>query len=74
MTFYVLFGIINTETRKEVFIISIVDTHPEIAKEFDLEKNNGLKPENCSKGQRKKVWWKCKNGHSYKASIDNRCY
>lgn len=48
-------------------------THPQIAAEWDYEKNNGLLPTDVSKGQVKKVYWKCPNGHSYSARIDHRC-
>ena len=37
---------------------------PEIAKEWDYEKNGDLKPTDVTKGSDKKVWWKCKKGHS----------
>ncbi|MBO7504810.1 zinc-ribbon domain-containing protein [bacterium] len=31
-----------------------------------------MKPDEVSSKQNKKVWWKCKNGHSYEAKIYNR--
>lgn len=34
-------------------------THPELAKEFDEEKNVGLKIENITYGSERKIWWKC---------------
>ena len=45
-------------------------THPEVLKEWDYEKND-LKPDEVSKGQNKKVWWICENGHSYESTINN---
>ncbi len=45
---------------------------PEIAKEWDYEKNAPLRPENINSGSHKKVWWKCEKGHSYEAIILNR--
>ena len=45
---------------------------PDIAGEWDDEKNGGLKPENIVVGSHKKVWWKCKHGHSWKASVSSR--
>jgi hypothetical protein len=53
---------------------SIKNTHPEIIKEWDYDKNNliNLFPENVTKGSIKKANWKCKYGHEWIASIQNR--
>lgn len=42
--------------------------------EWNWDKNNalGLIPQNLTCGQHKKVWWKCKYGHEWEASIYNR--
>ena len=45
---------------------------PELAKEWDYEKNGDLLPEMFTKFSHKKVWWKCKNGHSWITSVYNR--
>ena len=45
---------------------------PEIAKEWDYEKNGDLKPTDVTKGSDKKVWWKCEKGHEWKAPINVR--
>jgi len=47
-------------------------THPEIAKEWDYEKNGDLKPEDVTAGSTKKVYFKCLKGHEYKAVINKR--
>ena len=47
---------------------------PNIAKEWDRKKNGTLKPTQIGKGSRKKVWWKCSKGHSWKAEIASRTY
>ena len=52
---------------------NLSQTHPEVAAEWDYEKNSPLTPENVTKGQTKKVWWRCSKGHSYLARIDHRC-
>ena len=45
-------------------------TRPELVKEWDYEKNNGLLPDCFSVGSNKKVWWKClKCNSSYVATI-----
>ena len=45
--------------------------HPELKSEWNYEKNEG-RPEDFSCGSRAIVWWKCKKGHSWKASISDR--
>ncbi len=49
----------------------LATTHPALLKEWDYNKNK-LKPNEISSGSGKSVWWKCKNGHSWKAIICNR--
>lgn len=46
--------------------------NPRLAKEWNYEKNDGLKPSDVTYGSGKIVWWKCKNGHDYKKRIDAR--
>lgn len=41
---------------------------PDIAAEWDYEKND-MSPSEVGSGANKKVWWKCGNGHSYDMSI-----
>ena len=45
---------------------------PDLIKEWDFTKNIGIDPSSFTRGQNKKVWWICKNGHSYQASILHR--
>jgi len=45
---------------------------PELAKEWDYQKNDNLRPEHVTKGSKRKVWWKCSQGHSYQANVNNR--
>lgn len=48
-------------------------TYPELAKEWDYEKNGELNPMNVTFGSHKNVWWKCPVcGNNWKASISNR--
>ena len=47
----------------------LVTTHPEIANEWDYEKNKPLRPEQFTIGSHKKVWWKCEHGHSWDSRI-----
>lgn len=46
-------------------------THPEIASEWDKDKNE-LTPQDVSYGSDKKIWWICQEGHSYEASVKRR--
>jgi len=50
---------------------SLLATHPEVAKEWNFEKNKNLAPNDVTKGMRKKVWWKCEKGpdHEWEAMI-----
>ena len=50
----------------------LITTHPNIAKEWDYEKNEGLTPEMVTAGSEKKVYWKCKKEHSWMAVINSR--
>ena len=46
--------------------------NPILAKEWNYEKNGELKPSDVKFGSNKKVWWKCKYGHEWEATIVNR--
>lgn len=46
--------------------------HPELLDEWDIEKNKGVSPETIGYRTGRKVWWKCKRGHSFRASVYNR--
>ena len=50
----------------------LVTTNPEIAKEWNYEKNGALLPTQYTAGSNKKFWWKCANGHEWRVSINNR--
>ena len=45
---------------------------PEIAKEWDYDKNGQLRPEEFKPHSNVIVYWKCTNGHSWKADINHR--
>ena len=42
---------------------------PEIAAEWDTEKNGSLTPNMVGMGSYQYVWWKCPQGHSYRARV-----
>lgn len=50
----------------------LASLYPDVANEWDYEKNNFLTPKMVHANARKKVWWKCVKGHSFDASIYHR--
>lgn len=51
----------------------LVTKNPEIAEEWDYEKNFGIKPQNIYYRSSTVVWWKCRYcGNEYKASVVQR--
>ena len=57
--------------RKIINENTLVTTHPELLEEWDYEKNI-FNPQEISYGSARKVWWKCKKGHSWQASLNSR--
>ena len=51
---------------------SLASKYPEIAKEWNYEKNGLLTPELVSNASGKKVWWKCSKGHEWQATVNDR--
>ena len=45
---------------------------PAIANEWNYDKNGLLTPELVSNSSGKKVWWKCNEGHEWKATVSDR--
>ena len=45
----------------------LATTHPQLAAEWDYDKNDKT-PQEVTYGSGKKIWWKCPLGHSYPAS------
>ena len=46
-------------------------TYPNLAREWVIERNNGIKPSEII-GGKQIVWWQCEKGHTWEASIDSR--
>ena len=51
---------------------SLAAANPELAVQWDLERNGELKPTQVVGGSPKKVWWRCGQGHSWCAGIASR--
>lgn len=45
---------------------------PQLAREWDEEKNGALTPQMVSVGSNRKVWWICARGHSYQSVVASR--
>lgn len=51
----------------------LASCYPEIAKEWNYDKNDELKPDEVLTQSNKKVWWKCNNcGNEWETTISNR--
>ena len=54
---------------------SFESTHPDIAKEWNYEKNKGLTPSMFFAGSSERVWWICSScGHEWQTSIYHRTH
>ena len=51
---------------------SISNKYPEIAKDWNYERNGILTPDMFTFGSDIRVWWKCSNGHEWQTSISHR--
>lgn len=49
----------------------LATTHPNLAREWIIAKNNGIDPSSII-GAKQIVWWRCREGHEWQASIDSR--
>jgi very-short-patch-repair endonuclease len=49
------------------------DVCPGLLLEWDYDKNIDVNPSDVMVGSGKRVWWRCKNGHSWQAIVQNRC-
>ncbi|MBR3640804.1 MAG: zinc-ribbon domain-containing protein, partial [Oscillibacter sp.] len=50
----------------------LATTNPSLAEEWDYTHNEGALPSQFTANSHKKVWWKCKSGHSWRATIKSR--
>jgi len=50
----------------------LATTHPALAAQWDIEKNGPLTPEQVAAGSSRKVWWRCADGHVWKAVVSSR--
>ena len=50
----------------------LATAYPELAAEWDFERNGDLRPTDVIASSSKRVWWKCKEGHERSGLIANR--
>ena len=63
---------IYSQLPKPIYENSFQFVYPEISSEFDLIKNSPFTPDMFTPYSRTKVFWLCKKGHSYPATIGDR--
>jgi hypothetical protein len=51
---------------------NLASKYPELVNEWDQEKNKSLNPAEITPYSNKKVWWQCKKGHAWQATLYNR--
>ncbi len=64
---------IENMTEKTYKSKSLMAIYPDIAKDWNYEKNGRLTPDTIAFGSAKTVWWKCqKCGNEWKATVNSR--
>lgn len=58
--------------RRLVGYNDLATVNPELATQWDYDKNAPLRPCDVTAHYKTKVWWKCPEGHSWKAQVSNR--
>ena len=51
---------------------TLTDRFPQIAQEWDYEKNAPVTPEQVLPGTSRRFWWICSKGHSYRTNVSSR--
>lgn len=51
---------------------SLLQGNPQLALQWNYDKNNGLQPSVVTANSHKKVWWICKKGHEWRATVASR--
>lgn len=66
--------VVNRTTRQSgcPYDSRLSEHYPALAAQWHARKNGALKPSDVGWGSEKKVWWQCKRGHAWQASVRNR--
>lgn len=59
--FYAIPGVTDLET-----------VNPRLAKEWDIKRNEGRLPSGVTPYCGDRVWWRCKHGHEWRATVSSR--
>ena len=49
-------------------------THPALAAQWHPARNGGLTPQEVTAGSHRRVWWQCRRGHEWQASVLSRAF
>lgn len=60
------------DNRVKPGVNDLASSAPDLAAQWDTEKNNGLTPDKVTRYSHRKVWWRCSLGHSWNAAVNNR--
>lgn len=52
----------------------LASLYPHLAAQWDPEKNGPLNPADVPPGSHRSVWWKCNEGHAWRAEINSRVH
>lgn len=52
--------------------LKYLDDYPKLMKEYDWEANGGIDFSRIHGARKKKIWWKCENGHKWQQSFYDR--
>ena len=50
----------------------IATKYPELAKEWDTEKNGANTPDRITERSPRRIWWRCSRGHTWRARLSTR--
>jgi very-short-patch-repair endonuclease len=60
--------------QKSTTRLSLAEANKKLSEEWHPNLNGNLSPEDVTAHSARKVWWKCKNGHEWEATINKRSY
>lgn len=46
--------------------------YPQVAAQWNCEKNGALTPDSVTSGSMRRVWWRCESGHEWQAAVKDR--
>lgn len=53
---------------------SLAETHPDVAAQWDPERNGALTPDGVAEGSHLRAWWTCSRGHTWGAHVADRTH